>query len=256
MWQASETSRGRCSSSTTPTAAGTGSSTCASGARSRRSIRHRHRLLRDRRAARPRRPVAEARQDPDPHGRRGLAPDQEGAARRGAAASRAASSIESLERDKDDEPVPRRASTRSSRRCATGRSSAASTTGTSSTPRRTSPTASSTSSARRRSSARSTSPGPGLTQNVELNIKIESSAEVAQLQEWYERHWDDAVGRHADVLRTIERHTRDVHAVRRLRAGAARAVRRQRADRERVGAAPTRRCSRCSTATSRRPTGR
>ena len=34
---------------------------------------------------------------------------------------------------------------------------------------------------------------PGLTQNVELNIKVESTAEVAQLQRWYERHWDDAV---------------------------------------------------------------
>jgi superfamily II DNA or RNA helicase len=48
---------------------------------------------------------------------------------------------------------------------------------------------------------------PGLTENVELNIKLESQSEVAQLQEWYERHWDDAVDVTADVLRTIERHT-------------------------------------------------
>jgi hypothetical protein len=47
---------------------------------------------------------------------------------------------------------------------------------------------------------------PGLTQNVELNIKIESSAEVAQLQAWYEKHWDDAVDISSDVLRVIERH--------------------------------------------------
>lgn len=47
---------------------------------------------------------------------------------------------------------------------------------------------------------------PGLTQNVELNIKVESSAEVAQLQDWFERHWDLAVDVSPDVLRTIERH--------------------------------------------------
>jgi superfamily II DNA or RNA helicase len=47
---------------------------------------------------------------------------------------------------------------------------------------------------------------PGLTENVELNIKIESSSEVAQLQEWYERHWREAVDVTPDVLRTIERH--------------------------------------------------
>jgi superfamily II DNA or RNA helicase len=47
---------------------------------------------------------------------------------------------------------------------------------------------------------------PGLTQNVELNIKIESSSEVAQLQRWYEAHWDDAVDVSAEVLGVIERH--------------------------------------------------
>ena len=47
---------------------------------------------------------------------------------------------------------------------------------------------------------------PGLTQNVELNLKIESSAEVAQLQEWYEKHWNDAVDIAPELLRIIERH--------------------------------------------------
>lgn len=47
---------------------------------------------------------------------------------------------------------------------------------------------------------------PGLTQNVELNIKIESSAEVAQLQEWYEKHWNDAVDIAPELLHVIERH--------------------------------------------------
>ncbi len=49
---------------------------------------------------------------------------------------------------------------------------------------------------------------PGLTQNVELNIMQESSSEVAQLQDWYERHWDDAVDVTDDVLKVIQRHTR------------------------------------------------
>jgi superfamily II DNA or RNA helicase len=50
---------------------------------------------------------------------------------------------------------------------------------------------------------------PGLTQNVELNIKIESSSEVAQLQEWYEHHWDDAVDISPDVVKVIQRHAQD-----------------------------------------------
>jgi len=49
---------------------------------------------------------------------------------------------------------------------------------------------------------------PGLTQNVELNIKIESSTEVSQLQDWYEHHWNDAVDVSEDVLKVIERHAR------------------------------------------------
>jgi superfamily II DNA or RNA helicase len=50
---------------------------------------------------------------------------------------------------------------------------------------------------------------PGLTENVELNIKIESSSEVAQLQAWYEEHWDAAVDITADVLKVVERHAQD-----------------------------------------------
>ena len=64
---------GRCSSSTTARRAGTGSRYLRDWSRAREELRHRHRLLRDRRAARPRRPLAEVRQDPHPHGRRGLA---------------------------------------------------------------------------------------------------------------------------------------------------------------------------------------
>ena len=47
----------------------------------------------------------------------------------------------------------------------------------------------------------------GLTQNVELNIKIESSSEVDQLQRWYEQHWANAVDVTPEILHTIERHT-------------------------------------------------
>ena len=43
---------------------------------------------------------------------------------------------------------------------------------------------------------------PGLTQNVELNLNLESRLEVAQLQDWYERHWLDAVDITSEVLQT------------------------------------------------------
>lgn len=47
----------------------------------------------------------------------------------------------------------------------------------------------------------------GLTENVELNIRLGSSSEVAHLQEWYERHWEDAEDISTSVLRILERHT-------------------------------------------------
>jgi superfamily II DNA or RNA helicase len=50
---------------------------------------------------------------------------------------------------------------------------------------------------------------PGLTENIELNIKVESGAEVAQLQRWYEKHWDDAVDVTPEILKTVERHTHE-----------------------------------------------
>lgn len=48
---------------------------------------------------------------------------------------------------------------------------------------------------------------PGLTQNIELNIQVQSGREVAQLQDWFDTHWADAEDVAADVLRTIQRHT-------------------------------------------------
>ena len=50
---------------------------------------------------------------------------------------------------------------------------------------------------------------PGLTQNVELNVMEESNLGVAQLQEWYEKHWDEAEEITEDVLRVIRRHTEE-----------------------------------------------
>ncbi|MFO8102107.1 MAG: helicase-related protein [Dehalococcoidia bacterium] len=49
---------------------------------------------------------------------------------------------------------------------------------------------------------------PGLTQNVELNVQI-TGRQVNAIQEWYERYWDEAEDVTPDILRTIERHTRD-----------------------------------------------
>jgi superfamily II DNA or RNA helicase len=49
---------------------------------------------------------------------------------------------------------------------------------------------------------------PGLTENVELNVQI-SGRPVTVLQEWYDEHWDAAEDVTAEVLRTVERHTRE-----------------------------------------------
>lgn len=48
--------------------------------------------------------------------------------------------------------------------------------------------------------------GPGLCDNVELNVQIRGP-EVTLLQEWYEKHWQDAEDITPDILRTIEKHT-------------------------------------------------
>ena len=48
---------------------------------------------------------------------------------------------------------------------------------------------------------------PGLTKNIELNIQVQSGREVAQLQEWFEAHWNDATEVTNAVIETISRHT-------------------------------------------------
>ena len=48
---------------------------------------------------------------------------------------------------------------------------------------------------------------PGLTENVELNVQIQSAREVAQLQEWFETHWELAREVNDAIIETISRHT-------------------------------------------------
>ena len=48
---------------------------------------------------------------------------------------------------------------------------------------------------------------PGLTNNVELNIQIRREVEV--LQEWFERHWNEAEEISSEILKVIERHTKE-----------------------------------------------
>ncbi len=48
---------------------------------------------------------------------------------------------------------------------------------------------------------------PGLTTNIELNIQIRR--EVEQLQQWFEKHWNEAEDVSDDVLKVIERHVRE-----------------------------------------------
>ncbi len=49
---------------------------------------------------------------------------------------------------------------------------------------------------------------PGLTENIELNVQI-TGGPVTVLQEWYEEHWNDAEDVTPEILRVIERHTRE-----------------------------------------------
>jgi superfamily II DNA or RNA helicase len=48
---------------------------------------------------------------------------------------------------------------------------------------------------------------PGLTGNVELNVQLRR--EVEELQQWYEDHWNEAEDATAEILKVIERHTRN-----------------------------------------------
>src|SRR3990170_4911411 len=46
---------------------------------------------------------------------------------------------------------------------------------------------------------------PGLTTNIELNVQVQSAREVAQLQEWFETHWNDATEVTDAVIETMPR---------------------------------------------------
>jgi len=50
---------------------------------------------------------------------------------------------------------------------------------------------------------------PGLTENIELNVQIQSAREVAQLQEWFEIHWADATEITDAVIDVIIKHVRE-----------------------------------------------
>ncbi len=50
---------------------------------------------------------------------------------------------------------------------------------------------------------------PGLTENIELNIQVQSAREVALLQEWFESHWAESSDITNMVVNTISRHTRE-----------------------------------------------
>jgi len=48
---------------------------------------------------------------------------------------------------------------------------------------------------------------PGLTENIELNVRIRH--DVEELQAWYENYWDQAEEVTPEILKVIERHTRE-----------------------------------------------
>jgi len=48
---------------------------------------------------------------------------------------------------------------------------------------------------------------PGLTQNVELNVRF-GGLEVRELQAWYDQHWQDSVAIEAELLKVLEHNVR------------------------------------------------
>lgn len=50
---------------------------------------------------------------------------------------------------------------------------------------------------------------PGLTQNVELNIQVQTGPNVALLQRWFDDHWKQAQDVTPDILDVVERHVRE-----------------------------------------------
>ena len=49
---------------------------------------------------------------------------------------------------------------------------------------------------------------PGLTQNVELNVRFQGP-EVTELQEWFEKHWADAEPVKDELLTVLEHNARE-----------------------------------------------
>lgn len=49
---------------------------------------------------------------------------------------------------------------------------------------------------------------PGLTENVELNIQVQSGREVAQLQQWFDAHWAEAKDVTDELIQLVSRHTK------------------------------------------------
>jgi len=49
---------------------------------------------------------------------------------------------------------------------------------------------------------------PGLTDNIELNVQIQSPSEVTQLQKWYEEFWEEGVDISEDILKVVEPHAK------------------------------------------------
>ena len=50
---------------------------------------------------------------------------------------------------------------------------------------------------------------PGLMQNVELNVQVQSGNEVNLLQEWFDKYWELGEEVTSDIIDVIERHTQE-----------------------------------------------
>ena len=50
---------------------------------------------------------------------------------------------------------------------------------------------------------------PGISKNIELNVRVDPQSQVKELQDWFDDYWEQGEDVSDDIFQTIERHVRD-----------------------------------------------
>jgi len=54
---------------------------------------------------------------------------------------------------------------------------------------------------------------PGISKNIEMNVRIDPQAQVSQLRNWFEEFWEQGEDVSEEVFKTIERHAREYEPI-------------------------------------------